>query len=96
MSSESAPKMKDLPKKDVSNAKRETGRSEPYRVQFSSTVDNALNRLAIIESRSVPNLIRQLTVEALVRREIEKNIEDFINQLIREGGIYPLVKAGTR
>jgi hypothetical protein len=72
----------------------ETGWTEPYRVQFPSTIGNALVKLAIIESRSVPNLIRQLTIEALIRREIEKNIETLIHDLIQNGDNGQLVKNG--
>jgi len=72
----------------------ENGWTEPYRVQFPLTIGNALIKLATIESRSVPNLIRQLTIEALIRREIEKNIAALTHDLIQNGENGQLVKNG--
>lgn len=72
----------------------EPGWTEPYRVQFPETIGNALIKLATIEGRSVPNLIRQLAIEALIRREMEKNISAFTEELIRNGNNGQLVKTG--
>lgn len=74
----------------------ETGRSEPYRVQVPSTVNNALIKLANIESRSVPNLMRDLIIEALARRRADEIVLMIKEELIRNGDKGQLAKTGTR
>ena len=74
----------------------EPGWTEPFRVQFPETIGNVLNKLATIESRSIPNLIRDLTIEALVKRQIEEVALSIKEELIRNGGNGQLVKTGTQ
>jgi len=50
----------------------ENGWSDPYRVRFNHHVKTRLEKLARIESRSVPSLIQDLVIENLAKREVDR------------------------
>lgn len=58
-----------------------------FRVKFPMTVAALLERIADVESRSIPGLIRYLTLEGLAKRQCDRKMPDIIKSIIQTGKV---------
>jgi hypothetical protein len=58
-----------------------------FRVKFTATTVVLLERIAEVESRSIPGLIRQLTLERIAARSCERQLPNIIKSIIHTGKV---------
>lgn len=56
-----------------------------YRITLPAIVNSRLSKLANLENRSVPLMVRQLMYEGLAYRQFEKNKASIIESILKNG-----------
>lgn len=74
----------------------ETGWTDPFRVRFPITIRPILERISRGKNRSIPNFIIRSTLKRIILDEVEKNIDSFIDDLMRNGENSQLLKCGNK